>query len=176
MGRIGKEKRVQQVILGARGYSIGAVLFHQAVGQVLGVNVTDVKCLDIMTLKGAASPSQLADLTGLTSGSTTAMIDRLEGNGLVERRPHPTDRRSTVIVLTKVAARRLPPLFESLATAMHTLVSSYSANELDVLADFFTRVTELWERERVHLQSRFGEKAAAGRRSFKRVREREASA
>jgi DNA-binding MarR family transcriptional regulator len=170
MGRIAKGKRVQHVILGARENSIGAVLFHQAVGQVLGINVTDMKCLDIITLKGSASPSQLAELTGLTSGSTTAMIDRLERKGLVERRAHPNDRRSKVIVLTRAAAGKLPPLFESLAAAMQALVSSYSAKDLDVLADFFTRVAELWQQERVHLQSRFGEKARGERRSFKNVR------
>jgi DNA-binding MarR family transcriptional regulator len=158
MGKIGKGHLVQQVILDARKNSIGAVLFHQAIGQVLGINVTDMKCLDIMMLKGSASPSQLAELTGLTSGSTTAMIDRLEKRGLVERRPHPKDRRSTVIVLTRKAERKLPPLFESLAMAMQALVSSYSEKELDVLSDFFRRVIDLWQKEREQLQSRFGEK------------------
>lgn len=155
MGRIGKKTLIQQVILGARENSIGAVLFHQAVGQVLGINVTDMKCLDIVTLKGSASPSQLAALTGLTSGSTTAMIDRLEKRGLVERRPHPEDRRATVIVITRKAARRLPPLFKSLAMAMQALVSSYPARDLDVLADFFGRATDLWKLERERLQSQF---------------------
>lgn len=170
MARIAKEKIVEHVILGVRENSIGAVLFHQAVGQVLGINVTDMKCLDIMTLKGSASPSQLAELTGLTSGSTTAMIDRLERKGLVERRPHPNDRRSTVIVLTRAAAGKLPPLFESLAAAMQAFVSSYSAKDLGVLLDFFTRIAELWQQERVHLQSRFGEEATAQRRPFKSAR------
>jgi len=158
MANTNKGDLVQQVILGARENSIGAVLFHQAVGQVLGINVTDMKCLDIMTTKGSASPSQLAELTGLTSGSTTAMIDRLEKRGLVERRPHPKDRRATVIVLTKEAARKLPPLFESLATAMQALVSSYSAKELDILADFLGRIASLWQRERERLRSQFGNK------------------
>ena len=45
-----------RVIHGAREYSIGTVLFHQAVGELLGVNVTDMKCLDIMTELGRASP------------------------------------------------------------------------------------------------------------------------
>jgi DNA-binding MarR family transcriptional regulator len=161
MGNAGRGDLVKQVILGARENSIGAVLFHQAVSQVLGINVTDVKCLDIMTMRGTASPSQLAELTGLTSGSTTAMIDRLEKRGLVERRPHPKDRRGTVIVLTKEAGRKLPPLFESLATAMQALVSSYSAKELAVLADFFGRIADLWQQERARLHLRFGKQTAA---------------
>jgi DNA-binding MarR family transcriptional regulator len=161
---MGKRDLALQVIRGAREYSIGTVLFHQAVGQLLGVNVTDMKCLDIMMLKGSASPSELAEHTGLSTGATTAMIDRLENAGLVARRPHPTDRRGTVVVLSKEAMRKLPAMFESLAKAMEALVSSYSEKELGVLADFFARVSVLWKQEREGLQKRYAECAQRGRR------------
>jgi len=150
-----KRDSVMQVIRGAREYSIGTVLFHQAVGQLLGVNVTDMKCLDMMTMQGSTSPSELAEFTGLSSGATTAMIDRLEKIGLVERHPHPKDRRSTTLVLTKEAMRKLPLLFQSLANAMEALVSGYSQWELRVLGDFFFRAGLLWQEERKKLQGRF---------------------
>src|SRR5215813_14366478 len=89
---------VTQVIRGSREFSIGTVLFHQAVGQILGVNVTDMKCLDMMILHGSASPTELAEHTGLSSGATTAMIDRLQKAGLIERHHHPKDRRGTVLL------------------------------------------------------------------------------
>src|SRR5215471_19220241 len=143
---------VAEVIRGAREFSIGTVLFHRAVGQILGVNVTDMKCLDMMTLQGSATPSQLAVHTGLSSGATTAMIDRLERAGLVERQPHPKDRRGTILVLTEEAMRKLPSLFSSLGTAMETLVSSYPQKELAVLDDFFTKARVLWQEERAKLQ------------------------
>jgi DNA-binding MarR family transcriptional regulator len=133
------------------------------VGQLLGVNVTDMKCLDIMTLKGSASPSELAEHTGLSTGATTAMIDRLENAGLVSRRPHLTDRRATIVVLSKDAMRKLPAMFESLAKAMEALVSSYSEKELWVLADFFARVGVLWKQEREGLQKRYAERPQRGR-------------
>jgi DNA-binding MarR family transcriptional regulator len=123
---LSKRDLATRVIHGAREYSIGTVLFHQAVGQLLGVNVTDMKCLDIMTLKGSASPSELAEHTGLSTGATTAMLDRLENAKLIERRPHPTDRRATLVVLSQEAMRKLPAMFESLAKAMETLVLGYS--------------------------------------------------
>ena len=148
-----KQDLALQVIRGAREYSIGAVLFHQAVGQLLGVNVTDMKCLDIMTLKGSASPTELAQHTGLSTSATTAMIDRLENAGLVVRRPHPTDRRGTIVVLSKEAMRKLPAMFASLAKAMDALVSTYSEKELKVLAEFFSKVGVLWKEEREKLQA-----------------------
>ena len=161
---MGKRDLVLQVVRGAREYSIGTVLFHRAVGQLLGVNVTDMKCLDIMTLKGSASPSELAEHTGLSTGATTAMIDRLENAGLVARRPHPTDRRGTVVVPSKEAMGKLSAMFESLAKAMEALVSSYSEKELGILADFFARVSVLWKQECEGLQKRYAERAQRGRR------------
>ena len=153
-----------EVIRGAREYSIGTVLFHQAVGQLLGVNVTDMKCLDIMTLKGSASPSELAEHTGLSTGATTAMLDRLENAKLIERRPHPTDRRATLVVLSQEAMRKLPAMFESLAKSMETLVLGYSEKELKVLVDFFAKVDLLWKEEREKLQTRDAGRERRGRR------------
>ena len=152
------EELVAQVIRGAREFSIGTVLFHRAVGQILGVNVTDMKTLDIMTQQRAATPSQLASHTGLSSGATTAMIDRLERAGLVERRPHPKDRRGTILVLTQEAKRKLPSLFAALGTAMETLLSSYSNKELVVLNDFFTKARLLWREEHSKLGRRHDER------------------
>lgn len=152
---MGKGDLVTQVIRGGREYSIGTVLFHRAVGQLLGVNVTDMKCLDMMILKGSASPTELAEHTGLSSGATTAMIDRLEKARLIERHPHAKDRRGTTLVLTKEAMRKLPPVFESLANAMEALVSGYSQKELAILADFFSKAGLLWQEEREKLQRRY---------------------
>jgi DNA-binding MarR family transcriptional regulator len=147
-----KEDLVKQVIAGARENSIGVVLFHQAAGQILGINVTDMKCLDIIVLRGFSTPSELSGLTGLSTGSTTAMIDRLEKRGLVERRSNPDDRRGTIISLTKKSGKKLPVLFESISNAMNNLVSSYSAEELEILSDFFSKVILLWKNEREHLR------------------------
>ena len=147
-GTMLKRDLVEQVIRGAREYSIGTVLFHQAVGRLLSLNVTDMKCLDLVTLNGSASPSELADHTGLSTGATTAMIDRLEKAKMVERRPNPKDRRGITVVLSKEAMRKLPALFASLANAMEVLVSRYPKSELEVLADFFLKVGLLWKEER----------------------------
>ncbi len=96
-----KADLMKQVILAAREYGINTVLFRNLVGERLGVNVTDMECLGLVFNKGLASPSELARYTGLSSGATTAMLDRLENSGLIERRPNPDDRRGTIITLAK---------------------------------------------------------------------------
>ena len=82
------------------------------------------------------------------------MLDRLEKGGLIERHPHPKDRRGIVLVLSGKATRELQALFEPLSTAMETLVSGYSEAQLDVLSDFFGRASAIWGSEREGLMGR----------------------
>jgi DNA-binding MarR family transcriptional regulator len=151
MAKPDKDQLKQQVILGAREYGIGSVLFRHAIGERLGVNVTDMECLGLIFLKGLATPSELARHTSLSSGATTAMLDRLEKSSLIERRPNPNDRRSSHIVLVEETAQRIGPMFASLRQAQDKIVSSYTESELALLADFFTRSVAMWDAERKKL-------------------------
>ena len=151
-----KKDLVDKVILGARQYGISNVLFRNFVGERLGVNVTDMECLGLLFHKGIASPTELAKHTGLSSGATTAMLDRLEKSGLIERRPNPDDRRGTLIFLVESGAERVGPWFSSARQAQNKLVSLYSEEELQVISDFFERSTKMWEEEREKLQKEGG--------------------
>lgn len=117
-----------------------------------GLNVTDMECLRFLFAKGIASPTELAKHTGLTSGATTAMLDRLEKAGLIERRPNPADRRGFLIAPAKASAEKAASWFESARKAQDKLISSYSAQELEIIADVFERFTKLWDNERGKLQ------------------------
>jgi DNA-binding MarR family transcriptional regulator len=146
-----KDELKQQVIMGTREYGIGSVLFRHVIGEMLGVNATDMECLGVIFFKGVATPSELARYTGLSSGATTAMLDRLEKSELIARRPNPEDRRSTHIVLVQETAEKVAPLFASLREAQDKIVSSYSEQELELLSDFFKRSVTMWEEEREKL-------------------------
>lgn len=143
-----KNSLEQEVVLGARDYGIGSVLFRRVIGERLGVNDTDMECLGAIFFKKLATPSELASYTGLSSGAATAMLDRLEKAGLIERQPNPHDRRSTLIVVSRQAARRVGPMFASIREAQSKIVSSYTDKELEVLADFFKKSATMWEEER----------------------------
>src|SRR5512147_3196898 len=108
-----KADLMKQVAMGAREYGISMVLYRHAVGEKLGVNVTDMECLGLIFLKGLATPSELGRYAGLSSGATTAMLDRLEKTGIIERRPNPNDRRSSHIVIVQETAAKIGPLFAS---------------------------------------------------------------
>ncbi len=147
-----KHDHMKQVTLGAREYSISNVLFRNIVAERLGVNVTDMECLGLLFHKGIATPSELSQYTGLSSGSTTAMLDRLEKSKLIERRPNPNDRRGTLITIVKKTAEKNAPLFLSARKAQNSLVENYTEKELDLLLDFFKKSVSLWDDERKKLQ------------------------
>ena len=154
MIKISKDDLVKQVNMGASEYTISQVLFRHAVGGILGVNLTDMECLALIFFKGLSTPSELARYTGLTSGATTAMLDRLEKAHLIERRRNPQDRRGTLIVLTNERTQEVSAMFASGREAINRLTSSYSESELETLADYFRRLIIVWEEEREKLQLR----------------------
>ena len=137
-----------RALMAVRDYGIHLTLFRNAMSEWAGLNVTDMECLRLLFHKGIATPSELAKHTGLTSGATTAMLDRLEKAGLIKRRPNPDDRRGTLITPAKSAAEKAASWFESARNAQDELISSYSENELEIISDVFERFTKLWDQER----------------------------
>ena len=91
-------------------------MFHQAVAECVGLNVTDHKCLDVLVRSGPMTAGQLAQLTGLTTGAVTGVLDRLERAGFVRRQSDPSDRRRVIAQpLIEQAERKIAPLFAGLA-------------------------------------------------------------
>jgi DNA-binding MarR family transcriptional regulator len=80
------------------------LVFHEAVAVRLGINATDLKCLELAGGEESVTPSRLAELAGLTSGAITGVLDRLERAGIVSREADPDDRRRVVV---RVAPERL---------------------------------------------------------------------
>jgi DNA-binding MarR family transcriptional regulator len=136
-----------------RDYGVQLTFFRNAMNEWAGLNATDMECLRLLFLKGVSTPSELARHTGLTSGATTPMLDRLEKAGLIERRPNPDDRRGTLIVPAKSSSEKVASWFESARKAQDELISSYSEEELEIIADVFERFVKLWEQEREKLQN-----------------------
>jgi DNA-binding MarR family transcriptional regulator len=148
-----KAELKKRALTAVMDYGVHLTLFRNAMSEWAGLNVTDMECLRFLFLKGVATPSELARQTGLTSGAATAMLDRLEKAGLIERRPNPDDRRGTLITPAQSAAVEVASWFESARNAQDELISTYSESELGIISDVFERFTELWDQEREKLRS-----------------------
>ena len=141
-----------RALMAVRDYGVNLTHFRNAMNEWAGLNATDMECLRLLFQKGTATPTELARHTGLTSGATTAMLDRLEKVGLIERRPNPNDRRGTLIAPEKSSAEKMASWFESARKAQDELMSTYSESELEIIADVFERFAKLWDDEREKVQ------------------------
>ncbi|MFI7004231.1 MarR family transcriptional regulator [Nocardia sp. NPDC050175] len=118
-----------------------------AAATVLGVNRTDLSCLEIL-LAGDSTPSALATALGLTSGSVTTMLDRLAKLDYVVRHPEPGDRRKVLVRITPAAAAKAWEIYGPIAEEGAADVARYTADELGIVLDFLRRSRELQERHR----------------------------
>ncbi|CAH0119746.1 hypothetical protein PAE9249_02254 [Paenibacillus sp. CECT 9249] len=135
---------LQQALLNElRQNSARAVMLHQLISEKLGLNATDHKCLDFLMRTGPVTAGQLAQLTGLTTGAVTSVIDRLEQAGYVMRDKDPNDRRRVVVKPVPDGSDRISPMFESIAQSTLALLSQYSEQETQLLLDFIRHCNEI---------------------------------
>jgi DNA-binding MarR family transcriptional regulator len=139
-----REEIIQVIIYKLREMSTETIMFHQAVADVLGLHITDHKCIDLLHRFGAMPAGRLGELTGLTTGAVTGIIDRLEQAGYVKRTNDPKDRRRTIVEPTRnrKLERKIEMIFMPLHQRMHKLLSSYTDNELAFLLDATTQLIE----------------------------------
>jgi DNA-binding MarR family transcriptional regulator len=116
-----------------------SVLISDLVATRVGLNSTDLECLDLLYLAGATTAGTLARHTGLTSGATTAVIDRLERAGFVRRRRDASDRRCVVVDVVPASAERIQPLYALLAARLGQLNKQYGDRELEIVVDYLSR-------------------------------------
>jgi DNA-binding MarR family transcriptional regulator len=150
-----REEIIQAINEKFREMSTETIMFHQAVADILGLHVTDHKCLDFIYRFGAMPAGMLAELTGLTTGAVTGIIDRLEEAGYVRRTNDPKDRRRTIVEPTrnKKLEKKIEVIFIPLRDRMHKLLSSYSDSELAFLLDATTEMLEQTREESKKLRS-----------------------
>lgn len=131
----------QKVFSAARDYGISSVLFRNSIAQKLGLNVTDYECLSLLSIKGISTAKEISQYTGLTTGSTTAMLDRLEKKKFIKRKANPNDRRGVLVEVNPEYSKKAAPLVADVQKDHRDLIASYSDKELKLIADFLEKFT-----------------------------------
>ncbi|WP_030057251.1 MULTISPECIES: MarR family winged helix-turn-helix transcriptional regulator [Streptomyces] len=132
----------------SRRYLASYVLFNQAVADHLGMHPTDVQCLNLLTLEdGPVTTGRIAELTGLTSGSATRLVDRLEKAGLVARQRDDADRRRVLVAVLPEALERFGEVWRSLGADWAAVLDEDSEAELAFLLRHMNRTVELSHRQ-----------------------------
>ena len=127
---------MQDLEVAMRRSSAQGVMYGQAVANMAGISNSDMECMDILHLEGRVTAGRLAEVTGLTTGAITGVVDRLEKAGYVRRERDETDRRKVFIVVVPEKAMKIGELYVPLQQAMQKLWSSYTEDELRLLLRF----------------------------------------
>lgn len=88
----------------------------------------------------ALTPTELYEATMVTSGAMTARLDRLEKAGLIERAPHPTDRRGIVVQLTEKGLALINEALAAHVSNEHQIVAGLTRSEREMLANLLAKL------------------------------------
>jgi|SRR6218665_1534919 len=123
----------------SRLYSDTSILMHEAIARKAGLSGTDHKYLGLLIEKGSMTAGELSQLTGLTTGAVTGLVDRLEKKKLAMRQFDKKDRRKVIIVPHAGNTKKLmEPVFKELQEKTLDLIGSYSEKELRLIGNYFS--------------------------------------
>lgn len=151
----------EQFTLLMRGLGTRTVLYQQNVATSLGLYNNDFISIDILREKGPITAGELSKLTGLATGSVTALIDRLEKSGYVRRQNDPSDRRKVIIVPLYENKKDVVDTYLPLHTAMVKLASSYTDEELALITQFLGKASTVLEEQIDRLSSTIRSKSSS---------------
>lgn len=121
-----------------RSSALGAI-FSQTVADRAGISSSDLECLDFLNLEGRVTAGRLAEVTGLTTGAITGVVDRLEKAGFVRRERDESDRRKIFIAIVPENAAKIGKFYEHMQRAILKDWESYSDAELRLLLRFMAQ-------------------------------------
>src|SRR6476661_5180924 len=142
------------ILQALRDYRISEVATRRSTRDSMGMGETDLLALRYLLRATATGervgPKDLSRVLGITTASTTSLIDRLVASGHVRREPHPTDRRSLVIVPTVATDSEVRATLGQMHRRMLAVAEELSADESRVIVGFLRRMTEALDGQSEH--------------------------
>ncbi len=132
----GRPELILQTTAEVRAQQIAYDRFHDAVASYLGINRTDLRCLDILDLAGRQTAGELAAAMGLSTGAVTAMLDRLEKTGYVRRLRDPADRRRVLVEPAELARDRGREVYQPFEEQTVPMFARFTDEQIAVVRDF----------------------------------------
>jgi DNA-binding MarR family transcriptional regulator len=121
--------------------------FDEAIAELLGINRTDLRCLDLLSVFQPMSAGELARASGLSTGATTFVLDRLERAGFLARRRDLQDRRRVLVEIIEEAQERIFALHRPLVMAMRETVKEFAPRELEAIERFLSLGRDLYQQQ-----------------------------
>jgi DNA-binding MarR family transcriptional regulator len=119
----------------------------------IGINLTDLNCLNILSFSGQMTAGELAKATGLTTASITGVLDRLEEAGYVRRERDAQDRRRVVVRLVpERALSEVAPVFAPMLADWKRVAAAYTDDELRLIVRFYGQLEQVYRDHIVRLR------------------------
>ena len=148
--RMPHDPAVLQVLQALRALSDALDRMHGGMKDEMEMNASDLSALRMLIMREqqdeSVSPHDVAAHLRISTASTTKLLDRLTASGHIERRPHPSDRRARVIVLTDESRRAFFRHFGERLQAMRGVATRYGDDELAVIARFLGEIGDVIDR------------------------------
>ncbi len=157
-----RQQLLEQLGDEVRANQRATAIVDEVAQELMGVNATDGRCLDLLEHRGQMSAGELARASGLTTGAITAVIDRLERAGYALRIADPADRRRVLIEPTAKAREAAWELFAPLVEIVEPLMRKYSDEDLRLLIEFNRLGREVQQRHAALLRERLEARKRAG--------------
>jgi DNA-binding MarR family transcriptional regulator len=130
-------------------------LMGQAAAERVGINATDLNCLNILSFSGPLTAGELARATGLTTASITGVVDRLEAAGFVRRERDSADRRRVVVtVVMEKALAEVATIFAPMVADWQQLANRYTDDELRLIVEFYGQMEQVIRKHLTRLRER----------------------
>ena len=147
-----KRKIFEELIDEVRRSQAATDRYDQAVADAVGLNRTDMRCLDYLQREGPATAGALAEATGLTTGAMLVALDRLERAGYARRVRDGTDRRRVLVELTPELAAHASGFYSKHQAEAERLYQRYNVDQMELLLEFVRNGRQFNEQEAALLE------------------------
>lgn len=144
-----------ELVAAGRALGNSSAMLNHACAERLGIHATDWECVSLLNeaLPASLTAGQLAELTGLSTGAITGVIDRLESAGFVRRERDPADRRRVIVRLSPAKMVEVVPLFAGMLADMVALQQRYSEQDLAKFVELLTAAGDILRRHALAIRA-----------------------
>jgi DNA-binding MarR family transcriptional regulator len=137
------EEQVSALTAANRRYQQATDALDQAASELLGINRTDARCIDIILMRSGLTAGELARAAGLSPGAATTALDRLERAGYARRVRDPGDRRRVLVEPTDEIAQLAEEAYGPLRESGAGLIERFSEREVKAITEFFEGAADI---------------------------------
>jgi DNA-binding MarR family transcriptional regulator len=153
LGDEARDRLYEELTDEVRRFQRSVDVMDETACAIMGINRTDARAMDLLQQYGAMTAGRLAEEAGLTSGGTTAVIDRLEKAGYARRKPDANDRRRVLVEATEKSHQIAAELYGPLGEGRKHL-DDYGLKEIQAMIDFLRIASEITDRQSGRLKER----------------------